>query len=412
MQRIWLGTNFCGFHEVCVSAPLGTEECLVGFANVLHQTSDGSFVQVVPHGHFKCANSDESCRCMGDVVFGKRFSDSWIDGGRPGEEPEISYLELKAAPHTRRSSSGTIPCNQKVFGDPLLGYSKQCYCEADSGFNISMKGGTLCVRRATRDDWPFDLWIECPLTGCHWSSYGAHAAEDIYDDRRYVELVEARRLCVTMGPKLCAAVVCHFRKDSQSLNASVSHIASCSLSNHTVETSTVRGSQYSMLMVPHAACFQMVESSSSVDTGITRVMITNVFVTIVVFAISLWGCWRLCVKATLVGQQARDGPEEELHVYNNFESDIEFSTAMVQSWPRARRRRCPCALTSIFAIVGCIAIVSYYWPQSSSHGRATSAAEMSAEQDRCRVQNEIQARASVVRLKTAGLLHEAAKWIW
>jgi len=72
----------------------------------------------------KCANENGKCKCSGTVYYGKRFAK-----GKPGEGDEINLDQLKAGKHKmKKDVTGSIQCSNGVFGDPLPGFYKQCYC--------------------------------------------------------------------------------------------------------------------------------------------------------------------------------------------------------------------------------------------------------------------------------------------
>jgi len=68
-----------------------------------------------------CAKEDETCKCDGTVRYG--FGRAWVD----------------------KTSSGSIGCNNEVFGDPLIGVYKSC----------------LCIQSPTKKDLEMDgVWLE------------------------------------------------------------------------------------------------------------------------------------------------------------------------------------------------------------------------------------------------------------
>ena len=53
-QRIWIGTNTCGYRDVCVAAPVGVRHCPVDPAKIMYSTDDQALRPVSPW--MKCAN--------------------------------------------------------------------------------------------------------------------------------------------------------------------------------------------------------------------------------------------------------------------------------------------------------------------------------------------------------------------
>merc|ERR550537_273192 len=71
----------------------------------------------------QCAVEGGRCRCTGKVFYGMRFT-----SGRPGKGRERSFKQLKMSPYKEKDATGSIRCNNCIFGDPTPGYYKQCIC--------------------------------------------------------------------------------------------------------------------------------------------------------------------------------------------------------------------------------------------------------------------------------------------
>ena len=70
-----------------------------------------------------------SCSCTGTVYYGRRFV-----SGRPGSGTTTTLYELQQSGHTVRENSGSITCSNGVFGDPLGGVYKHCYCDPSTSY--------------------------------------------------------------------------------------------------------------------------------------------------------------------------------------------------------------------------------------------------------------------------------------
>jgi hypothetical protein len=81
-----------------------------------------------PHHHTQvCAeNEGESCECTGTVVYGRKF----VNGrpGAPGHGNTTTLAQLGSTNYFKKTSSGSINCENEVFGDPLPNVYKYCYC--------------------------------------------------------------------------------------------------------------------------------------------------------------------------------------------------------------------------------------------------------------------------------------------
>lgn len=74
---------------------------------------------------FVCAHGENgNCQCDGTVYYGAKFV-----GGRPGGGQTTSFDQLRSRGYRSRSVSGSVSCSNGVFGDPLWGFYKYCYCE-------------------------------------------------------------------------------------------------------------------------------------------------------------------------------------------------------------------------------------------------------------------------------------------
>lgn len=83
----------------------------------------------IPAKPFKCANENGGCKCpgRGRVFYGTKAVAS---------NPEAKFLEMVDTPFAVKSAkdNGVTPCNNRFFGDPLPGISKQCYCDPDLSY--------------------------------------------------------------------------------------------------------------------------------------------------------------------------------------------------------------------------------------------------------------------------------------
>jgi len=80
-----------------------------------------------PDGYKYCAHEGETCTCRGHVVYGKRYLH-----GKPGHGERETYAKIKGSgDYKLKLSYGEIACTNNVFGDPLYGFYKQCFCKTD-----------------------------------------------------------------------------------------------------------------------------------------------------------------------------------------------------------------------------------------------------------------------------------------
>jgi hypothetical protein len=72
-----------------------------------------------------CADGEgKTCACSGTVTYGKKFL-----SGKPGTGTRTTTAAQMASSSTKtKKVSGSVPCDNSNFGDPLTGYHKQCIC--------------------------------------------------------------------------------------------------------------------------------------------------------------------------------------------------------------------------------------------------------------------------------------------
>lgn len=99
---------------------LGTSLILTNIINLFTNLFDVKLREGLADSWTRCANEGGQCRCTGTVAYARRFI-----SGRPGSGAEHT---VPTGPLKERTASGSIGCNVGVFGDPLLGYFKSCYC--------------------------------------------------------------------------------------------------------------------------------------------------------------------------------------------------------------------------------------------------------------------------------------------
>jgi hypothetical protein len=77
-----------------------------------------------------CADEGGVCNCMGDITYGikKNSDDPEIAKSLPRATFE-EVLQWNSVTIDGRNGAD-VACTNDVFGDPLSGYQKQCYCEA------------------------------------------------------------------------------------------------------------------------------------------------------------------------------------------------------------------------------------------------------------------------------------------
>ena len=69
----------------------------------------------------RCATSGKTCTCTGTAYYGYDFA---------------SFDAMLAQPHASQTSRNTIECVNDVFGDPILGSAKQCFCVSKGGMSV------------------------------------------------------------------------------------------------------------------------------------------------------------------------------------------------------------------------------------------------------------------------------------
>jgi len=74
-----------------------------------------------------CGHEGETCTCRGYVVYGRRYHH-----GKPGHGQRETYARVKGSGDYKiKKAYGEISCTNDVFGDPLQGWYKQCFCKTD-----------------------------------------------------------------------------------------------------------------------------------------------------------------------------------------------------------------------------------------------------------------------------------------
>jgi hypothetical protein len=63
----------------------------------------------------KCADQGKECLCWGNVFYGR----SQLPG-----VAKVGFEELLDEPYFAKKSTGSIQCDDKVFGDPTPGFDK------------------------------------------------------------------------------------------------------------------------------------------------------------------------------------------------------------------------------------------------------------------------------------------------
>lgn len=73
-----------------------------------------------------CANEGGYCQCTGRVYYGKRFV-----SGKPGTGERMTFEQMKMSAFKTMDVQQKVWCANPVFGDPIWGYYKQCFCEEE-----------------------------------------------------------------------------------------------------------------------------------------------------------------------------------------------------------------------------------------------------------------------------------------
>jgi len=68
----------------------------------------------------KCANENERCYCNGVAVYGRRF--------KPSSTSELAYGAMHDWPVAWKKAGNFVDCKNGIFGDPIFGHLKHCYC--------------------------------------------------------------------------------------------------------------------------------------------------------------------------------------------------------------------------------------------------------------------------------------------
>merc|ERR1712096_177597 len=83
---------------------------------------------------YVCAQEHQTCKCTGSVIYGKKYANTKGNSGA-----DATYQQKISSPYKQKTVTGSIGCNNGVFGDPLVGAFKSCLCYP--GLGTSGGGG-------------------------------------------------------------------------------------------------------------------------------------------------------------------------------------------------------------------------------------------------------------------------------
>ena len=78
-----------------------------------------------------CATQEQStCNCEGTVHYGRKYVTG--NGGK-----QTNLAQLLASPHVSRHETSPVSCSNTVFGDPMVGTKKYCFCLPQANYTFS-----------------------------------------------------------------------------------------------------------------------------------------------------------------------------------------------------------------------------------------------------------------------------------